>query len=392
MRIAKPMQETRQEIRQEMRQEKLQQAAAEIAAETQEIGSGVRVDLPPSQGEQDYVLRYATIGIFFILMIGALKISQPIALPVVAGLLLGLVMGPLADRMSNWGVPRALVAALLALIFVASILAIVGALAVPVALLSDQIPAMVNILRSKIAGIFSFLKAIEDTSRVGSAGGAGQIVVSPEAETPWISIALTSSTAAAGFLLSTLTMYFYLATRRQMKARALRLCLGHEARKSAEAFFDRIEDRVASYLGVVTMINIGMGVITGLCAWAGGFSYAVAWVAFGTIMNFIPVVGPLIVTAGLVAAGLMVESAAPALWPAAVYFLFHLVEGQAITPALVGRNLTVSPLLVFLSFAFWLWLWGPVGAILATPILLVIMVAQEVFSEYQSNIAADGAD
>ncbi len=338
-----------------------------------------------SHAETDYILRYATVGIFLILLIGALKISQPIALPVVSGLLLGLVLGPLADRLSNWGVPRSLGAALLGLIFIAAILVIVGALAVPVALLSDQIPAMVNVLRTKIAGIFSFLKALEDTSR---AGGAGGVVVSSDAETPWISIALTSSTAAAGFLLSMLTMYFYLATRRQMKARALRLCLGREARKSAEAFFDRIEDRVAHYLGVVTLINIALGIITGLCAWAGGFSYPVAWLAFGAIMNFIPVVGPLIVASGLVAAGLMAESASPILWPAAVYFLFHLVEGQALTPALVGSRLTVSPLLVFLSFAFWLWLWGPIGAILATPILLVIIVAQEVLAEYQSTMAS----
>ena len=62
-----------------------------------------------------------------------------------------------------------------------------------------------------------------------------------------------------------------------------------------------------------------------------------------------------------------------ALWPAAAYYVLHLIEGNAVTPVFVGSRLTISPFLVFIAFIFWLWLWGPVGAVLSTPIVIVAM-------------------
>lgn len=70
-------------------------------------------------------------------------------------------------------------------------------------------------------------------------------------------------------------------------------------------------------------------------------------------------------------------------WPAAVYYLLHLVEGNLVTPLVVGSRLTISPFLVFISFVFWLWLWGPIGAVLSTPILLVGLVAREEVANYR---------
>ena len=48
----------------------------------------------------------------------------------------------------------------------------------------------------------------------------------------------------------------------------------------------------------------------------------------------------------------------------------------------MGRRLTVMPLTVFLSLIFWTWLWGPAGAFLAVPLLIVAMVAiQHIFPQ-----------
>lgn len=78
------------------------------------------------------------------------------------------------------------------------------------------------------------------------------------------------------------------------------------------------------------------------------------------------------------------------LWPASACYILHLIEGNAVTPVFVGNRLTISPFLVFLvfiAFIFWLWLWGPVGAVLSTPIVIVAMVAQEEFARYRRDQA-----
>ena len=364
----------------------------DISAVELKAGAEAPAPAPVPGAAHDPMVRYATLGIFLILLIASLKIAQVVALPVTAGIILGLVLGPLADSISNRGVPRGLTAALIVISFVTLVLAAAGSLAVPVAVWSDQIPAMIGILRSKITGAFNLTKLLEDVTNAGGAAGPAKTVVVADQGSPALAIAVTSGVAAAGLLLTVFTMYFYLSTRRQIKAKALRLCLGHEARKSAGAFFDRIEERVAHYLLIVTVINALMGSVVGLISWAAGYSYPVAWAAFAAIMNYIPLIGPLIVTAALIAAGVLLEaSALAALWPAALYFLCHVAEGEIATPALVGRRLTISPLMVFLSFAFWLWLWGPAGAILATPILLVFYVAREVIGEYRESVAPETA-
>jgi predicted PurR-regulated permease PerM len=172
----------------------------------------------------------------------------------------------------------------------------------------------------------------------------------------------------------------------------LRLCLGRNARHSAGQFFETIESRMAAYFGVVTLINVGVGIVTWLIALQAGLPLAGIWGAVAFVMNYVALVGPLIVAALLFAAGL-IDNPSPwsAAWPALAYYVLHMIEGNVVTPTAVGRRLTLSPFLVLVSFIFWLWLWGPVGAILSTPILLLITLAVEVQTSYRAAEAADVA-
>ncbi len=134
----------------------------------------------------------------------------------------------------------------------------------------------------------------------------------------------------------------------------------------------------------MTVINLGMGVVTAIIAWLAGMPYPVFWGALAFVMNYLAFIGPFIVTVTMFAGALLeAPTLLAAIAPAAAYFIVHLIEGNAVTPVFVGRSLTVSPFLVFIGFIFWLWLWGPVGAVLSTPILLVAMVAQEEFAAYR---------
>ncbi len=339
--------------------------------------------------DHDLIVRYALVGIFVIFLIAALSLAQSIAIPVTAGLIFGLVLGPVVDRLMRLGVPQGIAAGLVVLAGVVCIAAVIGVFAAPFAIWSDQLPGILTALKNRFADTLAMARQFEGVAKQLSASTDGP-TVTVESASPWVSVALSSSAAAGGLLIFVATIYFYLATRRHMKARALRLCLGASARRTAGQFLEDIENKLAAYFAVVTLINLGMGLVATLVAWQGGLPFPLFWGLLAFILNYIAFVGPIIMTVLLLGAGLL-DSANTWLsaWPALVYFIVHLVEGNVITPLMVGRRLTLSPFLVFLSFVFWLWLWGPVGAILSVPLLLVVALSVEAASAYRKLEAGE---
>ena len=89
------------------------------------------------------------------------------------------------------------------------------------------------------------------------------------------------------------------------------------------------------------------------------------WGIYAFLMNFILYLGPITVGLTLLVTGLVIFDGAYAVLPAALYFGMNAMEGQFVTPSLVGQQMRVNPLIVFLSLVFWLFLWGPIGAIIA---------------------------
>ncbi len=332
--------------------------------------------------DHDLIVRYAIVGIFVILVAAALHFTRIIALPVTAGVIFGLVLGPPVDAMVKRGLPQHLAAGLVVLLGVLLLFLLIATLTVPIAAWSDQFPRMVIALKLKLVGVLAYMEEFKQFAENVAGGDGAKVSVSDG--NPLVSIAISSTAAAGGLLIFVATVYFWLATRRHLKARVLRFCLGRGARKSAGAFFAEIESRTARYFGLVTLVNLGMGLIGIAIAWSAGLPYPVFWGALAFFLNYLAFIGPVIVTVAFFAAGLL---SSPALlvviWPAAVYFLVHLLEGNLVTPLFVGRRLTISPFLVFISFIFWLWLWGPIGAVLSTPILLVGLVAREEFVNYR---------
>ncbi|WP_186417711.1 AI-2E family transporter [Bosea sp. CS1GBMeth4] len=335
--------------------------------------------------DHDLIVRYCIVGIFVILATASLHLTRVIALPVTAGVIFGLVLGPPVDAMVRRGVPQHLAAGLVVLAGVVLLLVLIGTLTVPIAAWSDQFPKMVAALQLKLVGVLAYMEEFKQFAE--NLSGKDGAKVSLSEGNPLVSIAISSTAAAGGLLIFVATVYFWLATRRHLKARALRLCLRRDARKSAGAFFEEIEARIARYFGLVTLINLGMGLIGLAIAWAAGLPYPVFWGALAFFLNYLAFIGPIIVAVAFFAAGLL---SSPhflvVVWPAAVYYVLHLVEGNLVTPLVVGSRLTISPFLVFISFVFWLWLWGPIGAVLSTPILLVGLVAREEVANYRQAL------
>jgi predicted PurR-regulated permease PerM len=163
-----------------------------------------------------------------------------------------------------------------------------------------------------------------------------------------------------------------------------------EARLRMLKILNDIERNLTGYLSVVTVINFGVGIGAAAIAWAVGLPDPVAWGVLGFVLNYIPYIGAAIMELAMFLVGLV---AFPALLPAfiapALYLGMALFEGQVIMPSLVGRRFTLNPLTVFLSLVFWAWLWGPVGAFLAVPLLIMgLVVVAHLFPKVEVDLPA----
>lgn len=172
------------------------------------------------------------------------------------------------------------------------------------------------------------------------------------------------------------TLFFFVFGRGAIRRYAVNSFATRDGRLRSLRILNDIERHLSLYLITVTLINIGVGCVVTALAYALDFPAPLLWGALVFALNYIPYVGTGIMHVTLFIIGLLTfPTLAPALIAPALFMIFTFVEGHFLVPALVGRQILLHPLAVFLSLAFWAWLWGPVGALLATPILIMAIVA-----------------
>jgi predicted PurR-regulated permease PerM len=146
-----------------------------------------------------------------------------------------------------------------------------------------------------------------------------------------------------------------------------------------------VERDVSRYLFTVALINAALGVAVGAGLWLIGMPTPFLWGVTAALFNFLPYVGPL-VTILLVAVMSIVsfDSIGYAMLAPAFVIFCQVVEGQILTPLIVGRRLELNAVAIFIAVAFWSWLWGFIGALLAVPLLVVVKVFCDHFEGLQN--------
>jgi predicted PurR-regulated permease PerM len=186
------------------------------------------------------------------------------------------------------------------------------------------------------------------------------------------------------------TLFFMLLGRSRMRRVLVAFFDERESRLRALKIMNDIERSLTGYLSIVTLINIAIGLCGGFAAWVTGLPDPVAWAVLAFILNFIPYIGALTMEAALFLVGLVTfPTLTHALIAPLLFLAFATLEGHFITPGIMGHRLTLNPLTVFLSLVFWTWLWGPVGAFLAVPLLIVgLVVVDHLFPEEEPELPA----
>jgi predicted PurR-regulated permease PerM len=319
----------------------------------------------------------ATIGIFVILLIAGLEFARPIFLPGVSAFVVTMMLGPLSTRAERAGVPVVVTAVVLWLAVVAVFYGVIVLLSAPTVDWIGKAPDISRVVQEKLRLLDRPLAALQelrnallpsDAANKGALGFDIMNIVQP---------AVTIVTPAIGEVFIFFgALFFMLFGRTRLRRVLVAFFDDREARLRTLKILNDIEHNLTGYLSVVAMINISVGIAAGVIAFAVGLPNPIAWGLLGFILNFIPYIGALLMEAGLFFVGLVTFPALTHVLVAPlVYAAFATIEGHFITPSLIGRRLTLNPLAVFLSLVFWAWLWGPVGAFLAVPLLIMALVA-----------------
>jgi predicted PurR-regulated permease PerM len=174
------------------------------------------------------------------------------------------------------------------------------------------------------------------------------------------------------------TLVLFIASWPDLRRALILMFADRPKRLRTLRMLNAIEESLGGYLMTVTLINVGVGVLAGLVCAIGGMPNPVGLGTLAATLNFIPIIGPVATFIVLLAVGLIsVPNIATGLLPPLAFAVLAFVEGHFVTPAIIGRRLALNALAVFLSLAFWTWLWGPIGAFLSSPLLIVALVLKQ---------------
>lgn len=322
-----------------------------------------------------------TLGlILLVLLTMGLYFAKDVILPLLMGTLLALTLSPIVRALHRLGLPHVVSAT--GLILLIAVVLAGGALLFsgPISIWIDDAPQLGAELRAKLrvfAASIAIVQQASDQVEQLTAGVADPAVQRVALESPGIlTMAVSNVASVLATTLVTLVLSLFLLASGDMfyvklidayprfgdKKRALRIVYG-------------IEKSVSRYLAVVTVINIILGVVIGLGLWAIGMPQPAVWAVMSVIVNFLPYIGPLI--GGAVTAAVAIvsfDSLGHAALAPLIYLTATTIEGQFVTPVILGRQLELNAVSVFVTVVFWGWLWGIAGALMAVPFLVCLKV------------------
>lgn len=326
------------------------------------------------------VIRVATVGLFIMALVYVLYFARDFFMPVVLAFLLALTLTPVMRFLGKRGVPAALSATLLVFVAAGTIGGTGYVMSGPISDLIANAPSIgrevtqrLEQLRKPFERFLNVSRQVEDITDAASEPGVQKVVVAQpgivsRAAGNVISAATTIAITfvLALFLLASGTMFYEKIVQSFAKL--------SEKKRALRVVYD-VEREISRYLFTIALINGGLGVAVGLGLWAIGLPNPFLWGIAAAILNFLPYVGATLVVLAVAAISLVsFDSISYALLAPAFVMMCNIIEGHAVTPFVVGRRLELNAVAIFIAVAFWSWLWGFVGALIAVPLLVAIKV------------------
>ncbi|SFS12687.1 AI-2E family transporter [Sphingomonas jatrophae] len=309
----------------------------------------------------------------------ALRSGAEFFLPVTAALVIAVALVPALEWLERRRVPSGISALLCVLLFIAVAVFAIGSIVVPASDWFRRLPTRIGLIRDNLSPVLELYSSLErfidDTVKmVARTPAAARRTVVAETPTSLIDILTTAAPyAIVQTFFAILVIFFFLSGWTRMRRRTITSRGSFSSAMATARVIQEVVDRTSAYLATITVINISLGAVLAFALWMLGMPSPLMWGGIVALANYIPYFGP-IASALLLALGGLMTFPDPwyALVPAAVFVALHLVEANVLTPTLVGRRLTISPLLILVALSFWGWVWGTTGALLAVPLLIIL--------------------
>jgi len=362
--------------------------------EAEEVASRARLRVAELSRRPFDVRSIALTGLFMLAVFYTIYFMRSILLPMVLALLLSYLLRPIVRGLARLKIPLPVSAALLLIGFFGLIGYGISALATPTAGWLAKAPAGFTELQRKL------LPVRKSVAQVTQATGEIEKLTSTNAEAKAIEVKRHPITETlfvrtpefvASAVLSLILLYFLLVYDQTFIAKLVKLLPTLSDKKAAVGIAHDIESQISRYLFTITAINVCLGLAVGSAVGMLGLPNPVMWGVMVALLNFVPYLGALTgIICMTIGATLSFDSLGYAIVFPAVYLTLGVLEGSFVTPWVMGRSLTLNPVIILLSLTFWGWMWGMVGIILAVPILAAFKIfcahikPMEPFAEFLS--------
>jgi len=342
----------------------------------------------PQPARQKTIADLATpiYGLFTLGILYTLYLAHQIILPMVLALLTSLILSPLVTHLCRFRIPRMISSLVLVLIVLASIGGLSYGVFTPALEWAGKAPEGISKLlvgesqlMQQIDKVTESAEKVEQSveqlsEREGSAATEkpGMVVLQTES---WRGQLMTKvRNALAGLALALALTYFLLVSGDRLIRNFVRQ-LPRSDRKRVLHITRDCQHQIAQYLGVLAISNTSVGVATGLMAWAIGLPDPAVWGLIAGLARFIPYLGVILT---IVLLTIVSSVSLDTFWMIAMaplgYLVLTTMVGFFIEPWIHGFRMAINPVIIFVSIFFWGWLWGPVGVVLAVPLMTVIQV------------------
>jgi len=346
-----------------------------------------------------------------VIVVAGLRAIKPIAIPFVIATILGLISTPLVTWLEKRRFPRLL--AILAAVFtnIAAVLLLVTLVGGSISAFTDSIPKYRQSLEKEVRDGLDWLEStgfaltdelewlqdyLAETQEETAEEGAPETDPEPPAETgdspttidirglvdaviggalSFAGSALRGIAELATMAVMIVFMLFFILLEAAGLPKKLELAFGLQEKGLAR--MSRARSEIQRYLRIKTLVSLATGVLIGLWVWLLGIDYPQLWGMIAFLLNYIPNIGSVVAAVPAVLLSMIEKGAGTTLLVILGYVAVNVVLGNLTEPHLLGRQLGISTLVVFLSLVFWGWVWGPLGMLLSVPLTMILKILLE---------------
>ena len=318
-----------------------------------------------------------SIGMFLLASGYTLYFAKPLILPIVLGVLLNFLFSPLVRWLHRWWIPRPLAAAVLLLALLGLVFGGIYFLGQPAAQFISRVPERLPVVEQKLRDVIRPMQQVTETARQVEEATAPDDDQAPSVMIRGpglLEVAFGyAQSLGAGALVTLILLMFLLSMDQMFLHKLVRVLPTFKDKRLAVEIFRQIEHDVSRYLLTVTIINCLLGVATGVALALLQVPNPALWGVMVALLNYIPYLGAGVAVVVLTFVGIVsFDDLGWMLAPPLVFMGLNMVEAYVATPLTLGNRLNLNPVVIFLSLAFWSFIWGVPGMLLSVPMLVVL--------------------